>query len=215
MALQVTGQAQGVLSQSQKSGIPGSVNTGWHNELLKSDLLPRYAYLVLNGLAFSVVANAVAAPAGAYPLGAAGVPLVAIYNPPGSGKNLIILQGSVSVRSGGTAGAGTFGWSGGPTAAITAAASAYLNLLSLAGTGSVAKPYSNTALTGSSALTAIRPMLAAGANTAATQGTANICTEDVAGLIVVTPGNVVALSGAVTNTAGVVDAGLLWAELPI
>jgi hypothetical protein len=83
----------------------------------------------------------------------------------------------------------------------------------LTSTGSAAKPYSATALTGSSALTAIRPMVSAGAGVAQSQF-ANVCVDDVAGSIVVVPGNVVALSAAVTGTANTVDSAIIWAELP-
>lgn len=213
MAIQITGQGQGLPSIAQKSGPPASLNSGWMAELLVSQLLPRWAYLALNGALFSVAATAVATPAAGYPLGAAGTPLVAIYNPPGSGKNALIIKASLSVRAAGTVAAGTFGFSGGPTATITAAISAYLNLLSLQQAGSAMKPYANTALTGSTALVAIRPFMSAGAGVTQSQF-ANIATEDVDGSLVVAPGNVIALSAAVTGTANTVDAALVWAELP-
>ncbi len=215
MAWQITGQGQGLIQTvSQKSGTPASFGAGWHNELLITELLPRYAYMALAGVLFSVVANAQATPAAGYPLGAAGTPMVAIYNPPNSGKNLLVISGSVSVRAAGTVAAGTFGWSGGPTTVITAAASTYLNMLSLTNTGSVAKPYSATALTGSSALTAIRPLMSAGAGVTQSQF-ANVCVDEVAGAMVVIPGNVIAISAAVTGTADTTDSALVWAELPV
>jgi len=203
---------QGILSQSQKSGSP-TPNAGWQNELWISELFPRYSYLALTGRLFSVVSTAVAAPTGAYPLGAAGTPLAAIYNPTGSGVNAILVVCSLSNRALGTVTAGTYGYSGGPTAAITATPSTYLNMLSLQSIGSAVKPFGNVALTGSSALTAIRPFITTGAGVTQSQ-IGSPCTDEIAGAIIVAPGNVVAVSAAVTGTANTVDTGLVWAELP-
>lgn len=194
-----------------------TAGVGEFSDILVTELMPRYYENIYRGKVFSVAANAVATPTGAVPLGAAGTPLVAIYNPSGSGVNLVVLQTAVAARNVGTTlGLGSFWFSGGPTAVITAAASAYLNLLTLQGTGSSAKPYANAALTGSSALLAIRPIGALGYS--ATQATAvapNGWLEDTAGGIVVIPGNVVAVSCSVTGgTGSTVDAALIWTEIP-
>jgi len=81
-----------------------------------------------------------------------------LWNPPGSGKILSVLQVAVSVGANGNPSVGTIGLSGGNTANITAVGSVPLNLLSLQTGGSVAKHFVNTATTGSTALTAIRPL---------------------------------------------------------
>src|SRR5271169_2280748 len=94
MAQQITGQAMGfVQSISQKSGPPAALPTGWNNELLISEVLPRYAALTLAGTVFSIssAAGAVTAYTGA----AGGTPSVGVWNPTTSGKNLILLSASV------------------------------------------------------------------------------------------------------------------------
>src|SRR5712691_6754574 len=133
MSLQVTGAAQGpFLSTSQKSGIPSAFSTGFHNELLVSELMPRYAYLVASGNVYSgSVANANPTGVSTGILGAAGTPLILVWNPAGTNRNFYILQAFVSIRANGTVGPGSFVWSAGATAAVTANLSQPVNLASL------------------------------------------------------------------------------------
>ena len=58
MSLPITGQAQGLFQQiSQKSGTPQAFSSGWHNEMLVSELLPRYAAAVLRRQCFFCLAD--------------------------------------------------------------------------------------------------------------------------------------------------------------
>jgi hypothetical protein len=217
MSLQVTGQSQGVLSASQKSGIPAACNTGWHNELLKSDLLPRYSYLVLAGKVYSL--SVAAGNPTAYAGAAAGTPLLAVYNPLNSGVNLIALIVGLGIQTEGTGTAAQdFAlYSGVVTAIGSGTVTNPTNALSLQTTGSVAKGFANTALTSQTgALALALPLLSVGVTpgTTATKDVANGL-FDVAGLQIAAPGNMLALGAAGTGTAAKVDASIYWAELPI
>lgn len=218
MAQQITGQAQGILlGQSQKSGAPSAVSTGWHNEVLKTDLLPRYAYMVLAGKVFSV--SAAGQNPTAYTGAAAGTPLLAVYNPPTSGVNLVGLMVGLGVQTEGTGTAGQdFAlYSGVVTAIGTGTVTVPTGALSLQAAGSAAKGFSNAALTAQTGtLSLALPLLSVGVTpgTTATKDVANGL-FDCAGLVVAAPGNMIALGAAGTGTAAKIDAVFYWAELPV
>jgi len=95
MALQITGQAQGLIAPiAQKSGQANAVSMGWNNELLVTELLPRYANLVLTGSVFSVQYGSSSTFMTGTSVGAFG-----LFNPVGSGKNLILLDSTVSITA--------------------------------------------------------------------------------------------------------------------
>lgn len=212
MALQVSGQLV-------KGGAPGPVfPQDQQGAVLVTEQNPRYYQGVYNGNTYCWQTLAAATPTGAVPLAAAGTPIIAVWNPPGSGKNVIILQTSVAVRNVGTTlGLGSFWFSGGPTATITQAASIPVNMLSMTAAGSIAKAFSAVALTGSTALLSLRPIAGTGYNaTVAATVAMGPSIEDTAGGVVVIPGNLLAVTCSVTGgTASTVDAGLVWLELPI
>jgi hypothetical protein len=212
MGLQVQGQ-------NTKTGAPGQpFPQDQQNAPLVTELNARYYQNVYNGQSYCWQTLAAAAPTGAVPLGAAGTPIIALWNPPGSGYNAVVIQTSVAVRNVGTTlGLGSFWFSGGPTATITAAASVPLNMLTLTQAGSKMKAFSATALTGSSALLSMRPISGTGYNASvATTVAMGPSIEDTAGGIIVIPGNLIAITCSVTGgTGSTVDAGLVWVELPI
>jgi hypothetical protein len=216
VALQITGQPQGVFSASQKSGTPSSVNMGWHNELLKSDLLPRYSYLTLAGKVFSVGNTAFAA------LTAPGTAVtgLTLFNPANSGVNALVLDieaaftpvtlATVAVTPvlSGVAQAYT------PTGLTTLTPASALvgnsatpqcktySAATVAATGNILRIIGNVLLT---VLTT-----SGGANASAVY-----IKDDVAGAIIVPPGNLVYLGGLGTVADATVAASMTWAELPI
>jgi hypothetical protein len=104
MALQITGQAQGLIAPiAQKSGQANAVSMGWNNELLVTELLPRYANLVLTGSVFAVQYGTNSTYMTASTVGAFG-----LFNPVGSGKNLVLLDSTVVIVSMPAANASTF-----------------------------------------------------------------------------------------------------------
>ena len=147
--------------------------------------------------------------------GAGGTPLVSVYNPTGSGKNLIILGVSVAPRTAASA-AGSVGFSlwGGPSAANTGTLTSPTNLLTLQTSGSVAKGSSNAATTSTTAVNLLMPCIQYYWATAAASMFGNIVC-DVAGAIVCAPGNLVAFGGSAALTSATYDAAMWWEEVVI
>jgi hypothetical protein len=209
MAIQINGQ-------NIKTGGPGpAFPQDQQGALLATELNPRYYEQAYLGQTFF---TSTAAAAGTAFVGAAGgTPLLAVWNPAGSGKNLVLLQAMVGVVATAT-GAGTtqFRLYGGATAAITQATVATpVSCLSLAASGSVAKAYANVATTSSTALTYITTIGNYYWATAAGAILTEPLIQDFSGAIIVAPGNMVAIGAVTILTSMTNDAYLLWSELPI
>ncbi len=185
-------------------------------ELSVSQLLPRYTDLTWSGQVYSV-SVATAATITAYTGGGAGTPQVAVWNPAGTGKNLVTLFANTGISVAASV-AGTVSWNVffGPTAAITATPSTTfpLNQLSLQPTGSVAKAFTATALSSSTALTNAIPV---GSYYFATAANANLVTQpslaEFAGHLIIPPGSMMALGGS--SAIGTWSSNLSWVEVPI
>jgi hypothetical protein len=209
MALQISGQSL----KTQAPGAPFPQDQ--QGALLVTEYNPRYYQQAYLGQTFMLASTAMAGTgfAGA----AGGTPLLGVWNPAGTGKNLIILQASVAVVATAT-GAGTtqFRLYGGPTAAITqATVTVPLNMLSLTASGSVAKGFVNAALTSS---TAGNFLWSLGNYYWATAAGAVITPplyQDFSGSIIVPPGAYLALGAVTILTSMTNDASILWAEQPI
>jgi hypothetical protein len=93
----------GVSAKAMGDGLETTGAAGSFGQVLVSSFLPAYAELVNRGMVFS----ATTAAAGAAPGTATSTtPPFALWNPPNSGKNLVVLGASVSILSG-TLGLGT------------------------------------------------------------------------------------------------------------
>lgn len=210
MALQITGQSQGVLTTSQKSGAPAAVNTGWHNELLKSDLFPRFAYLSANGLIFGATwAAAATAAASATAVGAFG-----LFNPANSGKNLVLLDALASLTT--VAAATTvlqIGYQPIPNQTPTSqtATTVISNLMIGNGNLSVAKALTAGTIVGAPTAT-IRSFASFYMDLAAGDQVTSV-RDQLDGALIVAPGSSVAIV-SVANTP-TINLSLTWAELPV
>lgn len=187
-------------------------------ELAVSEVLPRYAALTWSGQVFSV-SVATAAAITAYSGAGAGTPQIAVWNPPNSGKNLLVLTANyANVVAASAAGTVAWGLYYGPTAAITATASSTfpLSQLTMQPSGSVAKAYVNTALTGSTTLTNVVPM---GSYYWATAAGATLVSSplpaEIPGYLLVPPGSMVALGGSSALASATWQGNMMWAEIPI
>lgn len=215
MALQVTGQAQGLIATTaQKSGAPAAVSVGWSNEQISSELLPRFSNLVQAGVVFSLnyPSAAFAAPS-ATALGA-----FALFNPPNSGKNLHILDIQIGITTWTlvTTTAVVIGAifipNQAPTSTTNTGAVPASNLVG-SGTPTVAKPYVTGTVVGA-------PLLAnrvvADFLLATAAGAGDLWSVDhVDGAIVIAPGSgiqIQGVSGTEADVTGIV--GITWAELP-
>ena len=165
-----------------------------------------------------VAANAIATG-----LTATAQPVIGVWNPLTSGKNLVILQANVIVTTvaNSAVAPGGFMWVSSVTNGAITTGSTPINCKTLVASGSVAKSYAvSTALTGLTVnlavlrAAAIAPFNAAGAATAVSllQGNA---VDNVDGSIVVPPGGVVGIMNQVSTTTCSVSVSLLWEEIPV
>jgi hypothetical protein len=179
--------------------------------LVVADAHAKYMEAVLRGnVYFTSVASA--APT-AYVGAAGGTPLIAVHNPTGSNKALVMLAASGLIRVTAT-GAGTTdlsAWAG-VSVTPTGTQTQPKNALTFA-SGGVGLGFSNAALTGSTALNLALALngyyWATAAGAYANQGFV-----DLGGLIVLMPGMQVALGASVVPTSTTWDASLWWEEVP-
>ena len=189
---------------------------GTFAEGLFSELSPPYYSLIKAGMVFSLASAALSAVT-AFTGAAAGTPLLGMYNPAGSGVDIVLLQTKLGVRStgttAGTAGIDYFLGQQGSTP-VTGTQTVARNLYTGAQGGSVAYCMVNTVNTAAVASNFIAPAFSLG-NITATAGV-NVATlvDDIKGAIIISPGNYLALGSYVTMAAAALDLALLWAELP-
>jgi hypothetical protein len=193
-----------------------TASLGEYGEQLASELQPRYYENTYRGQKFSAC-NTAAVTIGA--LTATNVSF-ALYNPPGSGKNLAIVDASFGAGSTVFASGAVF-FAVNPqttTPAGTTALTIRNNLLTgNTGAASIAQAYSAATL--SATPVAIRPFYgcvgpAASTVTPVSATTVPFVKDDVAGEIILTPGTVLSIQGSVAAVAnGFV--GISWDEISI
>lgn len=172
----------------------------------------RFQEAVLRG---NVYYMALAAAAGTAFIGAAGgTPLFGVMNPLRSVKNLVFLGVGCALRAAAT-GAGQTGlvlWAG-TSALPTGTVTAPTNALTQQASGASGVGFSNTAMTGSTAITVALPLFTHYWATAAA-AFASPGFFDIGGLVVATPGVLVALGLTVIPTSLTADAAIYWEEVP-
>jgi hypothetical protein len=145
-------------------------------------------------------------------------PAIALYNPTGSGVNLAILSGTVTLVSGTLTAGGVF-WAYGNNQTVTAAGgNGAVNVLTLVTGGSIAKTFIQSAMTGAAAsgtavLEPFPTSAYAGAALAATTSGLS-ATQDIGGRFICPPGGIIGIGGTL-GTSTIVQAGLTWAEIPV
>ena len=207
------GQAGGLQTGlKQASGNPNAPQ-GFMADLLWSAVAPDFYTLLKANVGF--FATVTAANPSAFTGGAGGTPLVGIMNPAGSVRDLVVLQVRIGVRTTGTAAVNIdFNAYGGQSALPTGTATVPRNGYSLAQSGSVATAFLNTAMTGSTALSPICPLLSIGTVGSTAVGNAIQAVDQPAGLIIAQPGNLIAIGCSAGPTAASIDCTVYWAELP-
>ena len=178
-----------------------------------SDAHGRYLDAVLANRVFFMSLSA-ATPT-AYVGAAAGTPLLAIHNPANSNKVFAVMMVGYAARGQVTA-AGTTAlvlW-GGPSVLPTGTVTQPKSALSQAQGGS-AIGFSNTALTGSTALAVALPLNAFHLIGATPVSESNLLSlYDVAGLVLATPGNQIAIGVTTVPTGLTCDLAMYWEEMP-
>jgi hypothetical protein len=208
----IQAQAGGIPTQSNKSG-QNNLAQGWLNEALVTELIPQYSMLNQSGFLFSTFVNAVTlAATHASPLTAGtGTPIISIYNPANSGKNIHLIKTKSTTTSGTPGGPLLWNLVPNPANITSASASAQSNVVG-GGAASVAKVWNNTAVTGSTVGTAYR-VLGGPAAVAAGAGLYNF-EEEHKGDLIIPPGSMMALTCTAAGTTHIISAWSEWAELP-
>lgn len=159
-------------------------------------------------------------------LGSTCTPIIGLWNPFGSGKNLVILQARlqlVTTALSTPTGPGGLVWATSVNQSAISTGITPLNRYSLAASGAVGKGYANTALTGLSGSLVVQessgfstyPINATAAETAAGfLPAAPGGIDNIDGAFVLIPGSVIALLGTTTPVAISAASSILWEEVP-
>lgn len=177
-----------------------------------TDAHGRYMDAVMAGRVW--VLSVVAGAATAYAGGAAGTPLLAVHNPANSQKYLSILGVSFgSVVAASAAGTVALRVYAGASVIPTGTVTNPRNMLTQVASGATGVGFSNTALTGSTALSHVATLNSYYWATAAAAWAAPAF-FDIGGVLVIPPGNQVAVGGSAALTSATYDASVIWEELP-
>lgn len=210
----IQGQVGAPQAQSIPAGTTPPVRQGQLGDVIVSELHGRYYETNYRGALFSTFINALTlASTHATPIAAGtGTPIIGIFNPAGSGKNLSLVRVQQATTSG-TPG-GPLLWNTIPNPQnISATFTAPFSNFNLAQQGSVARIFNNTALTGSTAGVAFRT--AGGMAAVAATGAILTYSEEYAGDILVVPGTMIALATTAAGTSHVISVFAEWEEIPI
>lgn len=157
-------------------------------------------------------------------LTASCTPIIGLWNPPNTGKNLVVLQARVQliVTALNRTGGGGFVWASSTGQSAISTGITPWNRLSLSSSGSVAKVYANTALTGLSGSLVVQeasgvlggPMPVSGTDVLGVVPYAAPCIDPIDGAIILAPGAVIALLATTTPVGLSAASSILWEEVP-
>lgn len=209
---------QNVVGQPTSAGNNAIVSgrSGQLGDAIVSELHGRYYETTYRGNSF-LLSVSTAAAVTAYAGGAAGTPMLALFNPTGSGKNAVITKASVAnVVAASLAGTVTFGVYFGTTTAITqATTTAPWSMGTQLQSGSVMTGFRNVALTGGSAANNVIPLASYYWATAAGAALVNNGVVDLEGSVIIPPGSYVALGGSAALTSATWIGSIQWEEVPV
>ena len=219
----------GLQTKAKNSGAMVGIRSEQSGAIVTSDAHGRFQEAAVQGVLFSggmTLTAIVAATFTTATLGATATPIVGVYNPIGSGKNLIILQAKLQavLTALQATGAGAYMWASSiGNIAITTGVAPF-NRGTGAASGSVARDVSGVALTGltnnlvvrdASALQGGSIYNASLLGTAAGFMTVPVASVDnVDGSIIVPPGGVLALLCTTTPVAVSAASSIMWEEVP-
>lgn len=209
---------QNIVGQPAASGNNAIVSSraGQLGDTIVSELHARYYETNYRGNKF-VLSVSTAAAITAYTGAAGGTPMIGVFNPTGSGKNLVVSKVSIgNVVAASAAGTVAWGLYFGTTATITQATTTVpWSLSTQLQSGSVATGFRNVALTSGSAASNV---IALGSYYWATAaGVADIFNNaiDLEGALIIPPGAYVALGGSSALTSATWIGSLMWEEVPV
>lgn len=193
-----------------------NARSGQLGDQIISELHGRYYETTYRGNSF-LLSVSTAAAVTAYTGGAAGTPMLALFNPVGSGRNAVILKASVgNVVAASAAGTVAFGLYFGSTAAITqATTTAPWSMATQLQSGSVMTGFRNVALTGGSAANNVIAVASYYWATAAGAVQVTGGPVDLEGSVIIPPGSYLALGGSAALTSATWIGSLQWEEVPV
>lgn len=221
-------QVRGPIVGARQSQVP--LTAGFDGFQRNSDAHGRFLDAALNGGLFSTGMNLTSINNATFTtatLGATCTPIVGVWNPLNSGKILAILQARVQLIATAVTtftGPGVLMWAVAVNQSAISTGLTPFNRYSLAQSGSIAKGFANTALTGLSGNLTV--MEASGltsfsnnfSNALTAAGQATPCPagiDHVDGAILLMPGSVLALLGSSTPVSVSAGSSLLWEEIPL
>ena len=209
---------QNVVGQPAAGGNNAIVNgrSGQLGDAIVSELHGRYYETTYRGNGF-LLSVSTAAAVTAYAGAAAGTPMLALFNPVGSGKNAVLTKVAIgNVVAASAAGTVAFGLYFGTTAAITQATTAApWAMNSQLQSGSVMTGFRNVALTSGSAASNVIPVATYYWATAAGAALVTGGPIDLEGSIIIPPGSYVALGGSAALTSATWIGSMQWEEVPV
>lgn len=209
---------QNIVGQPPAAGNNAIVSgrSGQLGDSIVSELHGRYYETTYRGNSF-LLSVSTAAAVTAFTGGAAGTPMIALFNPLGSGRNAVLNKVSVAnVVASSLAGTVMFGLYFGTTAAITQATTTTPWAMNTQlQSGSVMTGFRNVALTGSTAATNLIPLASYYWATAAGVGLVNNGVVDLEGAVIIPPGSYVALGGSAALTSATWVGSMQWEEVPV
>jgi hypothetical protein len=204
------------LNASLGPGANPPVRQGNMGDLIVSELHGRYYETNYRGSLFGVALNSITVGAtNISPVnGTNTTPLLTIFNPIGSGKNLSLVKITQSLVSG-TPG-GPFVWNvlALPQTITNTTFTTPFNLSTLQQAGSLAKVWTQQAI-GSATVAGTAFRTAGGFAAAAAGAGVNTYTEEYAGDFIVPQGTAVSLCAYATGTTHIFSAFVEWEELPV
>lgn len=198
-------------------GANNGIALGRQSELLATELHGRYKELASRSLLFHGISPAVTvAAANVSPIAAGGTPILGLWNPPGSGKNLALIKHHIANISGQPG--GPLLWNFALNQNLSVAQSGFAQSIpgTLAATSSSAgRVLANTAATGSTLSQLLKIAQCISAGTAALGSSIVAPFEEEAGDIVLPPGALLSLAAYAAGSSHVLMASFAWEEFPI
>lgn len=217
-------------NQLSGDGIQNPMRSGRTGEQMTSDMQARFYENNFRGNLFSggmTLTSISAATFTTATLGVTCTPISGVYNPAGSGKNLVILQMQLQVvlTALTSTGPGAFMWATNINQSALTLGTAPLNRSTLQQSGSVAKDMTGIALTGMVGNLTVRS--ASGAAGGSAYNISNVATaagfqttmaaqeDTIDGAWIIPPGGVLALLCTTTPVAHSAATMIQWNEVPV
>lgn len=201
---------------SASSNAVMNARAGQLGDVIMSELHGRYYETTYRSNSF-LLSVSTAAAVTAYSGGAAGTPMLALFNPVGSGRNAVLNKISVgNAASASAAGTVSFALYFGATATITQATTVTpWNMATQLQSGSVMTGFRNVALTSGSAATNAIALASYYWATAAGAALVTNGVFDLEGAIIIPPGSYAALGGSAALTGATWIGSMQWEEVPV